>query len=397
MNKLYERQYWNNNTNPALNDTNLNALSKAVDDIDDRVIEMEGNILESVATANTAAQTAQEAAADAQSYATQAGASEANASRSATAAQTAANNAQSYASTASTAATTATNKAAEAASSATTATNRANEATSAATSAANSATRAESWSAHPPYIGDNGNWYVWDIPTAAYVDSHIDASITLQIADITMLDYDDDPYVTNSGTSTDAIFHLFLPQGKSAYASAVDGGYTDTEEQFYRDLADLSVWATQAATSATNAAASATQAATSASDAATSAVNAATSALNAATSETNASTSATNAAASAANANTSELYAQNHALDAEAWAVGQRNRTDVPSTDVTYENNSKFYAQAAETSKTQILAMYQEVITYKNLLQFFFGTLNVVTESGDKLITETGDYIAMDY
>lgn len=33
--------------------------------------------------------------------------------------------------------------------------------------------------------------------------------------------------------------------------------------------------------------------------------------------------------------------------NSEAWAVGQRGGTDVPSTDPTYENNSKYYAEQA--------------------------------------------------
>ena len=34
--------------------------------------------------------------------------------------------------------------------------------------------------------------------------------------------------------------------------------------------------------------------------------------------------------------------------DAEAWAVGQRDGVDVPDTDETYHNNSKFYALVAQ-------------------------------------------------
>lgn len=48
--------------------------------------------------------------------------------------------------------------------------------------------------------------------------------------------------------------------------------------------------------------------------------------------------SADNAAISEANAATSES-------NSEAWAVGQRGGTDVPSTDPTYENNSKYYSE----------------------------------------------------
>ena len=52
------------------------------------------------------------------------------------------------------------------------------------------------------------------------------------------------------------------------------------------------------------------------------------------TAEVNASTSATNAEASAENA--------------EAWAVGKRDGVDVPSTDPSYENNSKYYSERAK-------------------------------------------------
>lgn len=74
-------------------------------------------------------------------------------------------------------------------------------------------------------------------------------------------------------------------------------------------------------------------------------------------------TSATNAATSETNAGTSESNAATSASNAEAYAVGQRNGTDVPSSDPTYHNNSKFYAQeagnsanAAATSESNALA-----------------------------------------
>lgn len=48
MNKLYNGPTWHNNTNPALNETNLNILGQAVDDIDDRVIAIAGTVMETV-------------------------------------------------------------------------------------------------------------------------------------------------------------------------------------------------------------------------------------------------------------------------------------------------------------------------------------------------------------
>ena len=46
MNKLFQRIIWHNNTTPAINETNLNAMSKGLDDIDDRVIELADKIFE---------------------------------------------------------------------------------------------------------------------------------------------------------------------------------------------------------------------------------------------------------------------------------------------------------------------------------------------------------------
>lgn len=125
--------------------------------------------------------------------------------------------------------------------------------------------------------------------------------------------------------------------------------------------------------------------------------NANQSAIDAEISAGNASTSASNAVIFASNASTSALIAQNHALDAEAWAVGQRNGADVSDIDVTHNNNSKYYAQAAETTKSQIMTVYQDFLVYNNLLVLLLGTINLTTENGDQFVTENGDYIGIDY
>lgn len=41
---------------------------------------------------------------------------------------------------------------------------------------------------------------------------------------------------------------------------------------------------------------------------------------------------------------------EDSAEDAEAWAVGQRDGTDVPDTDPTYHNNSKYWSEVSEQS-----------------------------------------------
>ena len=44
--------------------------------------------------------------------------------------------------------------------------------------------------------------------------------------------------------------------------------------------------------------------------------------------------------------------AEKQAGNSEAWAVGQRGGSDVPTTDATYHNNAKYYAEAAATDRT---------------------------------------------
>lgn len=46
MDKLYNRIIWENDTTPALNEDNLNAMSKGIDDIDDRVLDLGAAVLE---------------------------------------------------------------------------------------------------------------------------------------------------------------------------------------------------------------------------------------------------------------------------------------------------------------------------------------------------------------
>jgi len=79
MNKLYERIDFENGTTPALNDTNLNAMSKAIDDIDDRVIEVSGSVTEVIPEIQELLEDAQGLKDDCETYATNASTSESNA------------------------------------------------------------------------------------------------------------------------------------------------------------------------------------------------------------------------------------------------------------------------------------------------------------------------------
>ncbi len=98
---------------------------------------------------------------------------------------------------------------------------------------------------------------------------------------------------------------------------------------------------------------SATASAGSASDSADSEANAAASERNAAASETAAKSAGVRAAASETAAAGSANDALSYAHLSESWAVGERNGVPVPSSDDTYENNSKYYAgQAALSAET---------------------------------------------
>ena len=160
MIKLFERIFWHNNTTPAINEDNLNAMSKAIDDIDNRVIELGTDVLEVVPQI--------------QAYLDQ---------------------------------------------------------------AEDLVEAMELLSQNPPYIGANGNWYVWDTSTSEFVDSGIDASITVDIADVTMLAYGTAPYITNTGTSTDPVFHLFIPRaaGITGITKTGTSGLVDTYTVTFQD------------------------------------------------------------------------------------------------------------------------------------------------------------------
>ena len=60
-------------------------------------------------------------------------------------------------------------------------------------------------------------------------------------------------------------------------------------------------------------------------------------------------TAQTGAETARTGAETAKGAAEDSAEDAEAWAVGQRNGTDVPSTDPAYHNNAKYYKDQAQT------------------------------------------------
>lgn len=143
MEKLYNRIDWHNNTSPAINETNLNRMSKAVDDIDDRVVDIAGTVMETVPQIQEDLAEAQELLED-----------------------------------------------------------------------------AEEISTHPPIIGQNGNWWVWDTNIDDYADSGVDAGVSLSIGSTTTLPAGSDATVTNTGTATDPVLNFGIPQGEAGQTGA---------------------------------------------------------------------------------------------------------------------------------------------------------------------------------
>ena len=172
----------------------------------------------------------------------------------------------------------------------------------------------------------------------------------------------------------------------TAYAAAVNRGYTGTREEFETLMASYAYVGEQAAESASNASQSATNALQSATNAETAkgvAQQAATDAETAQASAQGYAQSAQQSAQSASQSATDAESAKNTAvstvdrfdshaqqaldsvnlaginweslaeaqkLDSEAWAVGQRDGEDVGSSDPAYHNNAKWYVQQGGSS-----------------------------------------------
>ena len=93
-------------------------------------------------------------------------------------------------------------------------------------------------------------------------------------------------------------------------------------------------------------------------------------------------TSSANSATASANSATASA---NSATLSESWAIGG---TDTRSGEDT--NNSKYWCQQAMIS-------LQDITAYIAIMRLVFGTVYLATESGDRLLTESGDNIIIDY
>lgn len=105
---------------------------------------------------------------------------------------------------------------------------------------------------------------------------------------------------------------------------------------------------------------------------------------------TAAQTSATNAAGSASSAATKRDQAK-------SWAVYSSD-PDASGTDT---NNAEFWCDQSHSyfnqMQTLAIELGNKIAAIEALLQLMFGSVYLTTESGDRLLTETGDNLIIDY
>ncbi len=95
-----------------------------------------------------------------------------------------------------------------------------------------------------------------------------------------------------------------------------------------------------------------------------------------------------------ANCRIEVALAEGYSRDSEAWAVGQREGVDVPDTDETYQNNSKYYSQQSANSADNALItkgecedILVEVQAAASNFQFW-----VDFETGELMFENTSNY-----
>ena len=246
-----------------------------------------------------------------------------------------------------------------------------------------------------------------------YLDNVVTAPVASQMLSVSGIVKAEIDVYKSSGSNESAIklasFYFLVDVHKSAYsddtiissdyynivaaqiAAAIEAG----------EKADAAITAANNAIQAANTAVAAKDTAVSAKDdavyAKTAATNAANSAESAKSAAESAKTAAENAQSSAAgSASAAQNFASNaeqdaqsaaqDADDAEAWAVGQRNGVNVPSTDPAYQNNAKYYKDLAQAaSGGGVLSVNGKTPNDSGTVTIVAGDIN--TSSGDSVET----------
>ena len=103
---------------------------------------------------------------------------------------------------------------------------------------------------------------------------------------------------------------------------------------------------------------------------------------------------------SEANAAASDTHADARALDSEAWAVGKRNNVDVGQTDPTYNNNAKYYSEAAESTKNSMIEIRDEAEDLLETATARLTGLNIMINYSDGCLyydINSGIILSIDY
>lgn len=79
----------------------------------------------------------------------------------------------------------------------------------------------------PPYI-QGENWWVWDEESGSYVDSGIDASVSLAVAETVTGAPGTEALVENIGTASDLLLRFTIPRGEKGEVGSVDSVNSQT-------------------------------------------------------------------------------------------------------------------------------------------------------------------------
>jgi len=95
-----------------------------------------------------------------------------------------------------------------------------------------------------------------------------------------------------------------------------------------------------------------------------------------------------------ANCRIEVALAEGYAEDSEAWAVGQRQGVDVPDTDETYQNNSKYYSEQSDLSAQSALETKGECEDILEQVQAAASNYRfwVDMETGEMMYEDTSNY-----
>lgn len=87
------------------------------------------------------------------------------------------------------------------------------------------------------------------------------------------------------------------------------------------------------------------------------------------------------------NTDNAKYYKEQASLDGEAWTAGTKNGTPVPSTDVQYQNNSKYYSQLAD-------GYQQQAKQYRDEAQQIVG-IGIATTTTPGIVMPDGDTLSI--